>query len=466
MVFSEWVYLLMGFLLGGLLGAWGLWERKRLWGIIEGLNGELDRKKTELAHLLERLTQLEEYRGKLETEKRDLLERLEELKERLSLKEVELARLKERVLQEEKLFNEKLSFMEKAQEELKNTFKALSAEILEKTGENFLKVARRELEGRLKAQEEAVFGLTQPISEALEKINREIREMEAKREGAYKGLEEGIRNLIEVYLPRLQRETENLSRALRHPRIRGRWGEIQLRRIVEMVGMLPRCDFEEQVSFSGSSKNRRPDLIVRLPGGRTIAIDAKVPLEILLEAVEEADEEKSRQKLEHYVAGLRNHIKVLSQRQYWEAIESRWQRSPEFVILFLPAEGLLSAALRIDPGIIEFGVEHRVLLATPVTLLAVLKAVAYAWQEQEMADGAREIVHLGKELYDRLRILSDHFNHLGHRLKQTVEAYNRTLCSYENRILVTARKFEDLRLISPEKRIPEVSEISPTLGAK
>ncbi|HIE33319.1 MAG TPA: DNA recombination protein RmuC, partial [Thermodesulfobacteriaceae bacterium] len=268
------------------------------------------------------------------------------------------------------------------------------------------------------------------------------------------------RNLVEVYLPRLQKETENLSRALRQPRIRGRWGEIQLKRVVEMVGMLPKCDFEEQASFSSDERTLRPDMIIRLPGGRIIAVDAKVPFEVYIEAIEEENEDEAHKKIKEYVASLKNHIKSLSQKRYWEAIESRWQKSPEFVILFLPAEGLFSAALKSDPEIVEFGAKHKVLLATPITLIAILKAVAYAWQEQELAENAREIAHLGKQLYERLRVLTEHFNDLGNRLKQAVEAYNKTVRSYESRILVTARKFEDFRMISPEKKIPELTEIS------
>ncbi|OAQ19964.1 DNA recombination protein RmuC [Thermosulfurimonas dismutans] len=467
-MFPEWGYLLMGFLIGG--GA--LWlhakrERNELFQKFEGLQEELIQKKTELAQLSERLAREEQYREKLETEKAELFERLEEAQKELALRQAEIAKLKERITQEEEHFREKLEIIEKAQKELENTFKALSSEIFQKNTENFLKLAqdrlsvfREEIQGQLKAKEEAIDRLTQPIKEALEKVNREIKEMEEKREGAYKSLQESLRNLVEVYLPRLQKETENLSRALRQPRIRGRWGEIQLKRVVEMVGMLPKCDFEEQTSFSTDERTLRPDMIIRLPGGRIIAVDAKVPFEVYIEAIEEENEDEAHKKIQEYVAGLKNHIKSLSQKRYWEAIESRWQKSPEFVILFLPAEGLFSAALKSDPEIVEFGAKHKVLLATPITLIAILKAVAYAWQEQELAENAREIAHLGKQLYERLRVLTEHFNDLGNRLKQAVEAYNKTVRSYESRILVTARKFEDFRMISPEKKIPDLTEIS------
>ena len=467
-MFPEWGYLLMGFLIGcGVLWLHARRERSKLFQKLEGLQEELIQKKTELAQLNERLAQEEQYRERLEAEKAELFQKFEEAQKELAQRQAEIAKLKERITQEEEHFREKLEIIEKAQKELENTFKALSSEIFQKNTENFLKLAqdrlsvfKEEIQGQLKAKEEAIDRLTQPIKEALEKVNREIKEMEEKREGAYKSLQESLRNLVEVYLPRLQKETENLSRALRQPRIRGRWGEIQLKRVVEMVGMLPKCDFEEQASFSSDERTLRPDMIIRLPGGRIIAVDAKVPFEVYIEAIEEENEDEAHKKIKEYVASLKNHIKSLSQKRYWEAIESRWQKSPEFVILFLPAEGLFSAALKSDPEIVEFGAKHKVLLATPITLIAILKAVAYAWQEQELAENAREIAHLGKQLYERLRVLTEHFNDLGNRLKQAVEAYNKTVRSYESRILVTARKFEDFRMISPEKKIPELTEIS------
>jgi DNA recombination protein RmuC len=222
-----------------------------------------------------------------------------------------------------------------------------------------------------------------------------------------------------------------------------------------MVGMIPKCDFEEQSAISTEEGVLRPDMIIKLPGNKVIAVDAKVPFEIYLKAMEGETNENRKE----YVLNLKRHIKQLSQKNYWSAIESRWQRSPEFVILFLPAEGLLSAALEVDPHLLEFGTQNRVILATPVTLIAILKAVAYTWQEHELAENAREMTHLGKQLYERLRTLTMHFNDLGNKLKQTVEAYNKTLRSYESRILVTARKFEDFRMISPERKIPETKEI-------
>ncbi len=464
----EWSYLLWGILLGGgALWLYARWEQNKFLRKIDDLQEELVQKKTELAQLNERWVQEEHYRKRLEAEKAELFERLKEAQEELAQRQAEIAKLKERVTQEEEHFREKLEIIEKAQKELENTFKALSSEIFQRNTETFLKLAqdrlsvfKEEIQGQLKAKEEALDQLTKPIAEALEKVNREIRQMEEKREGAYRSLQESLRNLMEVYLPKLQKEAENLSRALRQPRIRGRWGEIQLKRVVEMVGMLPKCDFEEQTSFSTDEKTLRPDMIIRLPGGRIIAIDAKVPFDLYIEAIEETDENEAHQKIREYVMGLKNHIKSLSQKRYWEAITSRWRKSPEFVILFLPAEGLFSAALKSDPEIVEFGAKHKVLLATPITLIAILKAVAYAWQEQELAENAKEIAHLGKELYERLRVLTEHFGDLGNRLKQAVEAYNKTVRSYERRILVTARKFEDFRMISPEKKIPELAEVS------
>jgi len=460
----EWAWLFIGILIGG--GSVGLAYRQ-LSQKFEKIQTEFSQKQTELAQIKERYIQEEKRKQQIEQEKDELFQKLEKTQEELALRQAEIAKLKEKIEQEESKFKEKLEIIKKAQKELENTFKALSAEIFQKNSENFLKLAqerlfvfREEIQGQLKAKEEAIDRLTQPIKDALERVNREIKEMENKREGAYKKLEESLRNLTEVYLPRLQKETENLSRALRQPRIRGRWGEIQLRRVVEMVGMLPKCDFEEQTSVFTEDRILRPDMIIKLPGNKIIAVDAKVPFEAYIEAIEDEREEEAHKKIQEYVANLKNHIRNLSQKKYWKAIESHWQKSPEFVILFLPAEGLFSAALKSDPEIIEFGAKHKVLLATPITLIAILKVVAYTWQEHDLAENAKEIAYFGKQLYERLRILTEHFNDLGNRLQQTVDAYNKTIRSYESRILVTARKFEDFRMISPEKTISEPLEIS------
>jgi len=440
-------------------------ERKDLLQKLEKAEETILQQQTALARLEEKLLREEERRLEVEREKDKLAQSLAQVSEALSQKEAELAKLRERLAQEESKLQEKLALLKQAQKELEDTFKALSAEILQSQSESFFKLAKErffsfkeEVQAKLKDREEALERMTQPLKEALEKMKQEIKEMELKREGAYRGLEEALRNLVQVYLPKLQKETENLSQALRQPMVRGRWGEIQLRRVVEMAGLLPKCDFEEQATFVEGDQTLRPDMVIHLPGGRIIAVDAKVPFEAYVKALE--NEEEAPEKLQEYVNLLKKHIKTLAQKKYWKAIESRWKRSPEFVILFLPAEGLFSAAVKADPSLIEFGVEHKVLLATPLTLIALLKAVACSWQEYELTENAKEIAQLGKQLYERLRTLTEHFNELGGKLGQAVKAYNKTLASYESRVLNTARKFEDLRLIPPEKRLPELKQVS------
>ena len=438
-------------------------ERAELRQRIGRLEASSVEMQTERARLMEKLTAEKERVSQLEQEKERLLKKLETLSDTLFRKEAALIKCQQELAQEKEKLQEKQEFLNYAQKELENAFKALASETLKRQSEAFFGMAKENfstfkegLRGELQAKEKFWAQMTQPLRETLEKMRQEIKEMEIRREGAYKGIEEQLRSLMQVYLPKLQKETEHLSRALRQPMIRGKWGEMQLKRVVEMAGMLPKCDFEEQVSFSSEGQALRPDMVVHLPGGRIIAVDAKVPFEGYIKALEEEDPEGVKE----YVSQLKKHIRALAQKKYWEAIASRWKRSPEFVVLFLPAEGLFSMALKTDPELLEFGVQQKVLLATPLTLIAMLKAVAYSWQEHEMATNAREIVHLGRQLYERLRVLTEHLNDLGQKLRQTVKSYNKVLRSYEGRILITARKFENFRIIAPEKPLPETDEIS------
>ena len=463
----EWVWEGLG-LAGGALGLYFWWEKRSLARRLLETQVHLSQKEKALAQLEAKWIQGQKDLQKLELENQGLRKKLEEKQEELARRQAELAQLQERLAQEQSHFREKVALLEEARAELGNAFRALSSEVLQKSVEDFLKLAQErlatfgeEIQGQLRVREEALGRLTEPLKEALEKIDRELKELEAKQEGTYKGLEERLRNLLEISIPKLQKETENLSRALRHPRIRGHWGEVQLRRVVELAGLLPKCDFEEQPTLTKGGNTFRPDLIVRLPGERIIAVDAKVPFEIYAEALEEEDESQAQEKLKRYLTTLKGHIKTLAQKKYWEAVESRWQKSPEFVVLFLPAEGLLTVAFKLEPEILEFGARHRVLLATPITLMALLKTVAYIWQEQELAENAREIVFLGKQLYGRLRVLSAHFQELGSRLRQTVEAYNRSLRSYRGRILPAVQKLEACGIGSPNSKPSSLAEVSP-----
>ena len=329
--------------------------------------------------------------------------------------------------------------VEKQEKMIEEKFKALAGDVLEKNSENFLKRASERFK---------------PIDESLVKFERKISKIEKAREGAYRAVTEQVRSLAQGQTD-LRSETGRLVQALRQPKTRGRWGEYQLRNVLEMAGMTEHVDFVEQKAVGGEDGRLRPDVIVRLPGGKSIIVDAKTPLEGYLAAVEADNEEDRERHMDAHVRHVRVHIGALSSKEYWKELPV----TPDFVVMFVPGEAFFAAAIESDPALFERAVKGQVLISTPTTFIALVKAIAYGWQQQKLAENMQEVADNARELYDRIKKFGEHMGDLGRSLDRAVKKYNEGVGSLEGRVLRTARKFEALGVGSAEATLPGMEPI-------
>jgi DNA recombination protein RmuC len=350
----------------------------------------------------------------------------------------------------------------RAQQQMADTLKAVSADAMKASVEQLselnraqLQAAQAQAKGELEQRRQAVEQLVAPLKDQLVRVDAQLRGLDQERRESRGQLTAQLRTLTESN-EKLRTETGALITALRKPNARGQWGQMQLRNVVELAGMVKHCDFLEQVSLGADEGSLRPDLVVRMPGGKQVMIDAKAPLQGVLDAYEARDEEERLGHLRDHARLLRKHVRALSEKSYWCQLDS----APDFVVLFLPGEHLYGAALEADPTLIEDAMARRVLIATPTTLLAMLRAVAYGWQQERVAESAQAVAELGRELHSRLVKLSGLLATLGSRLNSAVRAYNETVGSYEARVLPGARRFAEHGVASSGRELPGIEQVT------
>lgn len=422
----------------------------------------LQKEKMEKKHLEEALSQNEQNIESLTKSKTELILEVNELK-------LSNAQMQTLLLEEKKHFEEKISLLQKAEEKLSDAFKALSSEALEKSNKSFLTLAKETLskyqetaKGDLEKKQQEITHIVKPVKETLEKLDSNMKALEKERKGEQESLKARMDSMIHSE-KELRKETSTLAKALHTPHIRGRWGELQLKRVVELSGMVAQCDFVEQSMGTSDDNIHKPDMIINLAGDRQVIVDAKTPFEAYMKGMETDDESLRKNHLSQHAKHLRSHIQTLSKKAYWESFD----KAPEFVVLFVPSENFYQAALEFDPTLIEFGADKGVILATPTTLIGLLRSIAHGWKQEKITKHAKEISKLGLELYKRLSTLGAHFNKMGRMLTSSVDSYNKAMGCYESRVLVSAKKFEEFGSVleGSTMEVIEVVDKTPRLIA-
>jgi DNA recombination protein RmuC len=366
------------------------------------------------------------------------------------------ARLNTRLEAQQTSIEEKARTLQELNTQFENAFKSLASDVLKSNSSEFLKLAETNFQNlhskansELEKREKAVENIVKPIRETLEKTDQQIRKMEKERQEAFGSLTQHLQFMAQAQ-QQLQGETRNLVKALRRPEVRGQWGELTLKRLAELAGMVEHCDFDQQQSVDTEQGKQRPDMVVRMPGGREIIVAAKAPMDAYLSAVEAGDDSERGREIQRHARNVRDRVRELASKGYWQNLTG----SPDFVVLFIPGDQFLSAALEIDPKLLEDALADKVVLATPSSLVALLRAVAYGWRQEALAENAEHIRTLGNVLYERLTTFADHLGKLGSNLDRSVKSYNEAVGSFDSRILPGARKFSEMG-IQGKKDLPE-----------